>query len=107
MSWTAVNSEGYVAPVGLAVDTVVVTVREGEVNALVVRREDDQLALPGGFVGVDERPDDAARRKLHEKTGSPTRTSSNWAPSPTRTRPAWMDSVDRLPSAGSARHGTD
>jgi 8-oxo-dGTP diphosphatase len=71
MPWTAVNSEGYVAPVGLAVDTVVVTIREGEVNALVVRREDDQLALPGGFVGVDERPDDAARRKLREKTGIP------------------------------------
>jgi 8-oxo-dGTP diphosphatase len=63
------NSEGYVAPVALAVDTVVLTVRDGHVLALVVGRDDGSLALPGGFVGVDERPDDTARRKLSEKTG--------------------------------------
>jgi 8-oxo-dGTP diphosphatase len=69
MPWTAVNSEGYVAPVALAVDTVVLTVRDGDLVALVVRRDDDTLALPGGFVGVDERPAVTARRKLREKTG--------------------------------------
>src|SRR4051794_16663734 len=69
MSWTAMNTEGYVAPAALAVDTVVLTVREGHVLALVVRRDDGTPALPGGFVGVDERPDDTARRKLSEKTG--------------------------------------
>ena len=63
------NSEGYVAPVALGVDTVVLTVRDGEIVALVVRRDDGALALPGGFVSVDERPDDTARRKLREKTG--------------------------------------
>jgi 8-oxo-dGTP diphosphatase len=67
--WTASNSEGYEAPVALAVDTVVLTVRDGEVVVLVVRRPDGALALPGGFVGPDERPDDTARRKLREKTG--------------------------------------
>jgi 8-oxo-dGTP diphosphatase len=94
MPWTATNSEGYVAPVALAVDTVVVTVREGEVVALVVRREGGTLALPGGFVGLDERPDDTARRKLREKTGlgdiyveqlgafaDPGRDTRGWIPS--------------------------
>lgn len=69
MPWTAVNSEGYAAPAALAVDTVVLTVRDGEVVALVVAREDGTPALPGGFVGADERPADTARRKLREKTG--------------------------------------
>src|SRR5687768_7268103 len=69
MPWTAMNSEGYVAPAALAVDTVVLTVRDGQLVALVVRRDDGTLALPGGFVGVDERPDDTARRKLREKAG--------------------------------------
>jgi 8-oxo-dGTP diphosphatase len=63
------NSEGYPAPAAVAVDTVVLTVREAQVVALVVRRDDGTLALPGGFVGVDERPEVTARRKLHEKTG--------------------------------------
>src|SRR3954471_11371620 len=69
MPWTAVNTEGYVAPAALAVDTVVLTVREGHVLVLVVRRDDGTPALPGGFVGADERPEDTARRKLSEKTG--------------------------------------
>ena len=69
MTWTAVNSEGYEAPAALAVDAVVLTVREGHVVALAVRRDDGTLALPGGFVGADERPADTARRKLAEKTG--------------------------------------
>src|SRR3712207_3130103 len=69
MPWTAVNSEGYDAPAALAVDTVVLTVGDGELVVLVVRRDDGALALPGGFVGLDERPEDTARRKLREKTG--------------------------------------
>ncbi len=63
------NSAGYEAPAALAVDTVLLTVADGELRTLVVRREDGVLALPGGFVGVDERPDETARRKLREKTG--------------------------------------
>jgi 8-oxo-dGTP diphosphatase len=69
MPWTAVNSEGYEAPAALAVDAVVLTVRDGDVVALAVTREDRRLALPGGFVGAEERPEDTARRKLREKTG--------------------------------------
>jgi 8-oxo-dGTP diphosphatase len=69
MPWTATNSEGYEAPAALAVDAVVLTVRDGDVAVLAVTREDGVLALPGGFVGAGERPIDTARRKLQEKTG--------------------------------------
>jgi 8-oxo-dGTP diphosphatase len=107
MTWTAVNSEGYAAPAALAVDAVVLTVREGELVALAVAREDGDLALPGGFVGEGERPVDTARRKLREKTGlrrayleqlgafaDPRRDPRGWIPSiahlalvPPRTEP--------------------
>jgi 8-oxo-dGTP diphosphatase len=107
MSWTAVNSEGYAAPAALAVDAVVLTVRDGELVALAVKREDGTRALPGGFVGERERPLDTARRKLREKTGvrqpyleqlgafaEPDRDPRGWIPSiaylalvPSRTEP--------------------
>jgi 8-oxo-dGTP diphosphatase len=67
--WTATNSEGYVAPVALAVDAVVLTVRDGALRVLVTEREDGSLALPGGFVGPSESPERTVRRKLAEKTG--------------------------------------
>jgi len=67
--WTARNSQGYEAPVALAVDVVVLTVRAGTLSVLRVRRGGDAWALPGGFVGVGEAPVDTAARKLAEKTG--------------------------------------
>lgn len=71
MQWTATNSEGYGAPAALATDVVVLTVRDDALVALTVSRDgdSDERALPGGFVGVGERPLDTALRKLHEKTG--------------------------------------
>jgi 8-oxo-dGTP diphosphatase len=96
MRWTATNSEGYPAPAALATDVVVLTVREGSLLALTVARDGDrdERALPGGFVGIGERPLDTALRKLHEKTGleapyveqlgafaDPVRDPRGWIPS--------------------------
>jgi 8-oxo-dGTP diphosphatase len=69
MTWTATNSEGYPAPAALAVDIAVLTVREREVQVLVVERPEGDLALPGGFVDQTESPGRTAARKLREKTG--------------------------------------
>lgn len=93
--WTAVNSEGYEAPAALATDVVVLTVRGHELLALTGSRDGgEERGLPGGFVGAGERPLDAARRKLHEKTGldaayveqlgafaEPDRDPRGWIPS--------------------------
>jgi 8-oxo-dGTP diphosphatase len=94
MAWTATNSEGYAAPVALATDVVVLTVRSGELCTLLIRGAEGTLALPGGFVEPEESPDATARRKLVEKTGvrdvyleqlgafaDPDRDPRGWIPS--------------------------
>lgn len=57
----------------VAVDLVLLGLREGRLSALLLRRDQhpfaDCWALPGGFVGIDEAIDAAAERVLHEKAG--------------------------------------
>jgi 8-oxo-dGTP diphosphatase len=57
----------------VTVDLVVLTVRDGELNVLLVQRGIEphlgRWALPGGFVLADEDLDAAAKRELAEETG--------------------------------------
>ena len=69
----ATNTAGYVAPMGLSADPVVFTLLDERLSVLLARRlEEPQrgtFALPGGFVGAEESPEQTAERKLREKTG--------------------------------------
>ena len=69
-------------PVAVTVDIVALTIRDGELNVLLVERGEEpflkRLALPGGFVRTSrnarggirgETPDEAAARELAEETG--------------------------------------
>src|SRR5687767_15172278 len=56
----------------VTVDVVCLTVRDDRFQVLLVRRgektEKGRLALPGGFVKIDEDLEPAARRELAEET---------------------------------------
>jgi 8-oxo-dGTP diphosphatase len=69
----ATNSAGYRAPIGLSADPVVFTLIDGRLAVLLARRLEEpqrgMFALPGGFVGAEESPEQTAERKLREKTG--------------------------------------
>ena len=94
----AANDAGYPAPIGLAADPVVFTLLHHELCVLLARRLEEpqrgMFALPGGFVGHDEAPEQTAERKLREKTGvgsvhleqlrtyaDPSRDPRGWLPS--------------------------
>jgi 8-oxo-dGTP diphosphatase len=95
---TATNTAGYAAPIGLSADPVVFTLLDGRLSVLLARRLEEpqrgMFALPGGFVGESESPEQTAERKLREKTGvgsvhleqlrtyaGPDRDPRGWLPS--------------------------
>jgi 8-oxo-dGTP diphosphatase len=59
--------------VAVTVDMVVLTIRDGELQAVLVERGEEPFrgrwALPGGFIRPDETLDQAATRELREETG--------------------------------------
>jgi 8-oxo-dGTP diphosphatase len=115
--WTATNSAGYEAPAALAVDVVVLTVRDGTLLALAVD-DGDVAALPGGLVGARETALQTAHRKLGERTGldlyleelqtfsDPDRDPRGWIPTvahlalvpadtePTDPAAVWVDAIN-------------
>ena len=64
---------GAVAPVAVTVDLAIFTVRQAELQVLLIRRGKEPflgaVALPGGYVRQGETLDQAARRELTEETG--------------------------------------
>ncbi|MEV6266317.1 NUDIX domain-containing protein [Kribbella sp. NPDC051936] len=60
-------------PLGLATDLVILTVRDGRLEVLLIRRGippyEGRWALPGGFVRPAEDLETTARRELAEETG--------------------------------------
>ena len=60
-------------PFFVTCDLVVLSVRNSALHALLVRRKSEpyagRLALPGGFVEIDENLEDAAYRELGEEAG--------------------------------------
>jgi 8-oxo-dGTP diphosphatase len=94
----ATNTAGYESPIGLTADPVVFTLLDGGLCVLLARRLEEpqrgMFALPGGFVGAVESPEQTAERKLREKTGvgsvhleqlrtyaDPARDPRGWLPS--------------------------
>jgi 8-oxo-dGTP diphosphatase len=68
-----VGFESEYPPFYVTVDIVVLTIHDGALHALAIRRGGEPFrgvrALPGGFVGIEEDLRDAARRELEEETG--------------------------------------
>ncbi|MCM0000233.1 MAG: NUDIX domain-containing protein [Erythrobacter sp.] len=60
-------------PFAVTVDLVLMTIADGRLSVLLQRRSEepfaDRLALPGGFVGIEETLGDAARRIVIGKAG--------------------------------------
>lgn len=68
----------YDEPLQVAVDLVILTLRERELSVLLVQRDEEphrgRWALPGGFVGAQEDLEDAAHRVLSDEASLGSQT---------------------------------
>ena len=71
MAYT-IGSNGHLVKHAIAVDVVLLTIQDGTLKVLLVKRQQAPYrgtwALPGGVVGQDESVDTAALRELQEET---------------------------------------
>jgi len=71
------DSKKYLANNGFCntVDIALLTIKEGELNVLLIQRKEDPFkncwAIPGGFVEANESALKSAERELREETGIP------------------------------------
>ncbi|MEP4195526.1 MAG: NUDIX domain-containing protein [Aliishimia sp.] len=66
-----IDLDTYAKP-SVAVDLAIMTVIDGDLFVLLVDRPEDNTAgwaMPGGFVHIDEAPEDSVERVLSEKVG--------------------------------------
>jgi len=72
-AFLAAYDPGQFPPVAVTVDIAILTIQDGQLSVLLVRRGTHPFrgawALPGGFVGPREDIDSAAHRELVEETG--------------------------------------
>lgn len=66
------KEDSYEKP-SVTVDMVIFTIKENDLNVLLVKRDINPFkkywAIPGGFVRINESLEDAAKRELEEETG--------------------------------------
>ena len=65
------NLDKYAKP-SVAIDLAIMTVIDGALRVLLLDRPEDDVAgwaMPGGFVHIDEAPEDSVERVLREKVG--------------------------------------
>jgi 8-oxo-dGTP diphosphatase len=67
--------------ISVTVDVVIFTLREGDLQVLLIKRKnppfEGRWAIPGGFVNPDESLEDAAARELYEETSVQVRNAGN------------------------------
>lgn len=113
MAWTASNSEGFDAPVALAVDVVVLAAGKPDGVRLLVMHSDDVDRLVGGLLLPTESAEAGVRRVLKDKAGiqdlgleqlaaftDPARDPRGWIPTIAHLALVCADDVSLDPGIG-------
>jgi len=80
----------------VTVDVAILTVREGDLEALLVKRKEHPFmnywSLPGGFVQMNESLDEAAARVLRQKAGLES-VAGNWKAEASDRNPIYLEQL--------------